>query len=277
MFVSVEEDDKDGQVVDVLQSQILEYQGTLETLQTQLSSISAELASVQEERNGLVDKLQQFKLAVGQKLQQEMEEGDKVRALLAQVQQEKEGLEEQIVLLSQEVATMQQERQFKEAQLEEEEKQKQHGGVEANDTQAEMEYLQSKTLDLVSQVQKSEAEVTRLRTYLIELEESHTQETLALTSTISEYKLQITTLESQREELVTLREMAEDGLRGGEGELLEMKSQLNLMGEERRRLMGKVEQEGLVVKNLQNVLAQFEAGKLFLADGFVLTWSDLMM
>lgn len=130
-----------------------------------------------------------------------------------------------------------------------------------NESKQEMDYLQSKTVELASQVQKSEAELTRLRAYLIELEDSSTQESLMTQSTLEEYQKQIEALEKERQEWASVTE-EEQLLRQTEMEAsAEAKDIIVAMASERGNLMEKVEQDAGTIKNLQLILSQFEDGK----------------
>ena len=261
--------DEANDTISVLQGQIQEYQTTctelqksIDEMQTILSNLSNENESLNQEKIGLTDRLQQFKLAVGAKIQQEIEESDRLRADVALVTQENVELSTKISGLSESL-----EDALKNiSQLEEGSKKE----SDSTEMEAEIAYLQSKSVDLIAKLQKSEAEVGRLREYLLEAEENSTREALTMQAMIQEYKLQIASLENEREEWSSVRQHEEE-LRASHNDLLdESKIQVVLLLEEKATLGKRIEEYGITIKNLQNVLAQFEAGSLFyvLVDSF---------
>lgn len=133
---------------------------------------------------------------------------------------------------------------------------------------AEIEYLQKKTVDLLAQITKKESELERLRTYLVEQEETSTQETLQMQQTIQEFKMQIQQLENERDEWGEIKKQ-EDRERVDAG--LQAESHREMVAsllEEKASLQSKSDSDSLIIRNLQNVLAQFESCTFLLcADG----------
>lgn len=233
--------------VQILQQQLEEYQNQCQVLensclefQSVVENLSAENQALDQERTQLSEKLDTFKRTVGIKIQQEMEESKRLKSLLEQSNQENENLMAQVQELSTHLANAQG-----------------HG-----DSQQEMEYLQKKTVELASQVQKSEAELNRLRSYLVEVEETSTNEAISMQSTIEEYQKQIAVLEKEREDWASVNEQEQELRESDMNLLADTKEKLAEMVQERSSLQSKIDQDAITIKNLQNVLSQFENGTL---------------
>jgi chromosome segregation ATPase len=205
-------------------------------LQQLVQNLSQENQQLDLERTQLNDKLAQYKTAVSAKLKQEMEESERLRGLLAQSTQENESLMLQVQELS---------------------------GLLANhttpdDSKQELEYLHSKTAELVSNLQKSEQELERLRQYLLEMEESSTQELLTMQATISEYQMQVQALEREREEWQLINQQDSEHRMLEQQKLEESKAELANSMLQLNQLVRKHENDQQMIQNLQSVLAQFE-------------------
>jgi DNA repair exonuclease SbcCD ATPase subunit len=189
----------------------------------------------------LNEKMQQIKNAVSLKIKQELDESERLRGLLSQSTTENESLMGQVQELSAILAS----------------------NSTPDDSKQEIEYLHSKTSELVTNLQKSEAELTRLRQYLVEVEESSTQEILTMQSTVNEYQLQVQTLERERDEWLTVNQqdsqqrlMEQERLEQNRAEIANSMQKLN-------QAMRKQEQDQQMILNLQSVLAQFENCRIY--------------
>ena len=236
----------DSVQISQLQQQLQEYQTQCQSLensclefQSVVENLSVENQALDQERTILSEKLDTFKQTVGVKIQQEMEESNRLKSLLEQSNHENENLMTQVQELSTHLANSQ-------------------GN---GDSQQEMEYLQKKTVELASQVQKSEAELNRLRSYLVEVEETSTNEVISMQSTIEEYQKQIAALEREREEWASVDQQEQELRESDKSLLLEAKQKLAEAVQERSSLQSKIDQDAITIKNLQNVLSQFENGK----------------
>jgi exonuclease SbcC len=226
-----------------LQQELHEYTLQYQHLQTNtvelqqlVQNLSQENQQLDHERSQLNEKLTQYKTAVGSKLKQEMEEVERLRGLLAQSTHENESLILQVQELS---------------------------GLLANhttpdDSKQELEYLHNKTAELVSNLQKSEQELERLRQYLVEMEESSTQELLTMQATINEYQMQVQALEREREEWQIVNQQDSEHRLLEQQKLEESKAELANSMQQLNQLVRKQENDQQMIQNLQSVLAQFE-------------------
>lgn len=195
--------------------------------QALLESLSTENNILDQEKVSLEDNLAQFKQVVGEKIESEMAENSRLRGLLEENRIEMEDMASPASNI---------------------------------DLEAEAEYLRVKTVELALQIQKSEAETERLRQYLMEVEEASTSDTLATQSTIEEYKMQIIGLERERDNLIEMSTDDQEQRNREKNEVLGYQNKINAIGEEKNRLQLEIGKSATVIKNLQNVLTQFEAG-----------------
>ncbi|KAJ3358090.1 hypothetical protein HDU91_005321 [Kappamyces sp. JEL0680] len=238
-----------GETIQMLQHQVEEHrnqslalqQSTAE-LQALVENLSHENQVLDSERKALNEKLESFKVAVTGKIQQEIEESDRLRQQLADSAQQMEQQQWQIQELTAQLSS-------------------QDNNDALQESSREIQYLQEKTVELLAQVQKGETELNRLRAYLMEVEEASTQETLTMQESIQEYQRQIQILEKEREEWQGVSIQEQEARKSEADLLLDTKSQVALLLEEKASLGLRIEQDGKIIRNLQSVLSQFEACK----------------
>ena len=111
---------------------------------------------------------------------------------------------------------------------------------------SEIEYLRSKTTELIQCNVKQDSELIRLREHLLTLEENSTHELIQLQSLVEEYKIQIYELESERDQWKSIEQRND--------EVLNLQSQLD-------KLHTEMEEKECIINNLQQVLQQFSKEK----------------
>jgi DNA repair exonuclease SbcCD ATPase subunit len=201
-----------------------------------MQGLSQENQHLDYERHQLNEKMAQIKGAVSAKIKQEMDESERLRGLLSQSTQENESLLVQIQELSTMLAS----------------------NTTPDDSKQELEYMHSKTAELVSNLQKSEVELQRLREYLVEVEESSTQEILGMQAMLNEFQMQVQTLERERDEWTAVNEQESEQRRKEKERFEESRSELASSLQQLNQVMRKQEQDTQMIQNLQSVLAQFE-------------------
>ncbi|KAJ8328842.1 hypothetical protein O5D80_002819 [Batrachochytrium dendrobatidis] len=225
---------------DELSRQIEPVQAMLVQQQTLTQELSDENQQLLGERTLLMDKLTSMKNTIGLKLQTEMAENSRLRDELALAKEQSVALQIELTNITESVHATETD-----------------SAVFSQDTIR----LQSELADAQHSVDSLQAELDRLRQFLVELEDSQTQEALAMQSTNHEYKLQIESLEKERE---YWSQTADESLSARhQAELISSsaKEELALMMQQVETLKSKVEQEQLSQANLQRVLEQFEASK----------------
>jgi chromosome segregation ATPase len=224
-------------------SQQIEYGKMMEKscfdLKSLCDNLTQENIALASDLNEYQEKMEHIKSAVGVKLKASLEEAAKLRDLLAQSNEENENLMKQVQDLSDSLSA-----------------------AASNDTKEELQYLQNKSAELVASLQKSEIELSRLREYLVEVEESSTQEILSMQSTMDEYKYQIQTLERERDEWHSMTENDKNDMQNTASMLDKSKSEIDQLLTKIHTLESKGKSDQQTIQNLQNVLAQFEACKL---------------
>ncbi|KAI8893823.1 hypothetical protein BC833DRAFT_607069 [Globomyces pollinis-pini] len=213
-------------------------------LQSVMENLSLENQNLDQERNNLIEQMKNIKSAVSVKIQTEMAESERLRNVLLQTTEENEVLRNQIQEFDQQLKHNVQ----YDNQLDKE-----------KDTH--LNHLQTRIEQLTEQNQKSDIELQRLRNYLIEVEDNFTQDSLALQSTIEEYKKQVIEFENERDEWQQLINQDNDQRESEQELILEMKSDLSKQLSIIEGLKTKSQQDQLSIQNLQQVLSQFESSK----------------
>ena len=111
---------------------------------------------------------------------------------------------------------------------------------------SEIEYLRSKTTELIQCNVKQDSELIRLREHLLTLEENSTHELIQLQSLVEEYKMQIYELESERDQWKSIEQRND--------EVLNLQSHLD-------KVQAEMEEKECLINNLQQVLQQFSKEK----------------
>ena len=244
---------KDTQINE-LEQRVLDTQGNLEAhheaIANQLSQAQIHLAekdsimkqleeentSLDQDRTTLKEKLTHMRDFIAPKLQAEIEEGNRLREALRETNDKKDALEVQVAQLVNEI----------------------NGSTAAT---TERTQLEAELQLLRDQHDKKQQELERLRQFMVENEETHTQETLRLESLVQEYRLQIDSLERDRDAWQGANEQERNLASEAQHMMSEMKDELNRSVVEVDALKQKLEQNQQSLLNLQNVLEQFEASK----------------
>lgn len=110
-------------------------------------------------------------------------------------------------------------------------------------------------------LEKQAAEVARLRQFLIETEETHTNDSMGFDDALAEYKQQILILERTKEELDSVVDQERQARNQLEHNYSECKSELNEAYLAANTYKAKLEQESSTLRSLQVVLEQFQETK----------------
>ncbi|KAJ3026194.1 UNVERIFIED_CONTAM: hypothetical protein HDU68_006068 [Siphonaria sp. JEL0065] len=233
-------------------------------LQTQFNTLTLEKEKVSGEYAILMDKLKTFKNTVAPKLQEEMESNKSLRAhvesltqQVANLNDEKSLLKGEISELTAAIGSVQQEAATAIAAA-------QSAATSAEnlyDNNNDVERLQEELAQLSAENEKLQRKLTALQHHLAESEEIYTQDLLRIQGTCDEYKLQLDSLEREREtwegmasESGAAVQMAEENAAEAQKDAMEARMLLEDAVKGRERDL-------VSLNNLQSVLEEFQASK----------------
>nr|KAJ3419049.1 hypothetical protein HK105_007467 [Polyrhizophydium stewartii] len=219
----------------------------------QQQDLTRQLADENEQLNRdcelLKERLTGLKNVVAPKLQAEMQESERLRSELAAAEEQRSMLQVQVAELSQAVQSL-------EMQLA-----SSSGSPLSPGGAGEAARLHAQLAEAHERIEKQDAELERLRQFLVEMGEAQTQETLAMQTTLDEYRRQVEALERERGEWEAAAAQARDARTEAERAAAEAVEEAGLMTQQVETLKAKVEQDQNSLVNLQRVLEQFEASK----------------
>ncbi|KAH9272522.1 hypothetical protein BASA83_005331 [Batrachochytrium salamandrivorans] len=223
-----------------LSNQVDQVQPMLVQQQALAQQLADENEQLYGERTLLMDKLTSMKNAIGPKLQAEMDECHRLRGDLAAAQEHSTSLQVQIQSLTDAIHL-----------------------AENDSTTAltDTSRLQSELTEARDHAERQQTELERLRQFLVELEDSQTQDTLTMQTKIEEYRCQVESLEKEQEQWVQAADETRTARHQADAATAEAREELALMVQKVDTLTAKVEQGQISQINLQRVLEQFEASK----------------
>jgi hypothetical protein len=204
------------------------------SLSEEIKKIQDQLEKIIAERDFQIEKIDHMKNAFSIKMKEKIEYSDKLEKMYEEAQQEIESLKLEV-----------------------------ENNLASIDEKSNQTQINLQISNITEQLNKSEAENSRLRNYMIELEENSTQEIVTLNTAVEEFKHQILYLEREREQLQLLGTHNEEQRNYEQELLIETKSENKLLVQEVESLNFQKSQDLLVIQNLQQVLAQLETCKLF--------------
>jgi chromosome segregation ATPase len=235
-----------------LNAEIEEKTKALESAEFELRTVVEDRDKIAAEHGMLLEKLTTVKNTFAPKLQEQIDENNRLRTEVESLQQIILALKEERALLKAQIADL------------------------ANDTasmrdlksqtSAESSRLQELLDDTTSELNKFKAEhdklsrrLAALQQHLAESEEAATEEGLKAESELNEYRLRVEALERERETWESMATEAREAAKAAELKLFETKEEAEIAREELEEVLRAHERDSVGLANLQSVLNEFQA------------------
>ncbi|KAI9338563.1 hypothetical protein DFJ73DRAFT_962080 [Zopfochytrium polystomum] len=233
---------------------IVDLNNEIEEKDQSLSALREELESVRASRDGISSDysnlLEKVKNTLAPKLQEEMDQGVRLRAEVQTLNEELSNLREERSLLKAQIATLVSDG----ATLRD-----QH--VADEKYRAEVESTSEALASALAELEKANRRLAALQLHLAESEEAATQDTLRAEATAREFRTRAETLEREREGWEAMATEAREMARHAEERAADWKAEAEAVREELAALSKYRERDAESLANLQSVIEEFQAVK----------------